>query len=141
MPTYAELLESYKISLGYYTDLLKENEFLNKTYKVNTDDIITNNRKTFYENQYIESCDEWFRFFTFVYYFFVVIFVWLTFVVEIDKSIFKSGLQCCFLGIFPYLTVYFSQIIVGIILYLFNLSYFNPYLNIKSNDTLPEFLS
>jgi hypothetical protein len=136
-----ETLESYKVSLGYYNQLKRENEYLSTTLSTNENSLLTNNRKSFYENQITSSYSSWQQLFFFVYSFFLVIYIWLRFFVDIDKSFVYSVLKCLVLCIFPFLTHFLSELLLSGFLYVAKQPYMNPYFNIESiNPYLKEYI-
>lgn len=63
-------LEQINRSLRIYTSQNEGGQTINAIYK---NDIVTNNRKSFYENQSYETLKDWFKLFLFVYIFVALI--------------------------------------------------------------------
>jgi hypothetical protein len=63
----AMISKNYENLLKYKEDLLKNNKKLQILTKTTKADIITNDRKTFYENQGIESLDYYYTFIKYIY--------------------------------------------------------------------------
>lgn len=126
-------LETYFVSLGYYSQLKKENEILTEDMSNNNTDLFTNNRKTYYENQYIESLNQWYTTLFSVYMFLLIIYVLISFFV-ITSNMSFTVIKCLLLFLYPFITSYLSQIILN----LNNNTTSNPYLSMvpsASNTT------
>ena len=71
--TYNSIVVNFKNVEDLYVKYKKENDVLNKKFKNNSSDILTNERKTYYENQGIDTLN-------FVYYY-ILILTYIIFVV------------------------------------------------------------
>jgi hypothetical protein len=135
--TNINVLEPYFVSLGYYSQLQKENDFLTKDMNDNNTDLFTNNRKTFYEGQYIDTLHQWSTIWFCVYMCFLVVYVLLSFFM-ISNNLSLIVIKCVLLFLYPFTTSYLSQFVLTVLYSLNTKTFLNPYLNIipsSSNTT------
>jgi hypothetical protein len=133
-------LESYFVSLGYYSQLQNENLFLTQDTSNNSTDLFTNNRKTYYENQYIESLSQWYKIWFAVYMCLLLIYVALSFF-AITNDVRMVILKCVFLFVYPFITSYLSQLVLSILFILKTETLLNPYLNMVPSASKSSNLS
>lgn len=89
---YAYVLELYE----YY---LKDNKKLETKYKNKTADTLTNDRKTYYENQGIESLNYYYKFLLFIYFgvsFFILVALFKYRFIEVKKI--YNSIMCNFIS-------------------------------------------
>jgi|LauGreSuBDMM15SN_2_FD.fasta_scaffold01318_5 hypothetical protein len=130
------ILDSYVVSIEYYMKLRRENALLTAGVSESQTDIYTNNRKSYYEKQYIENTNQMYKIYVFVYMVLYVIYLYLLFVVVNDSSFSKLIVYCLILLFFPFFSNFLSEIIVTLLLYIANQKFMNPYLNIKPENSI-----
>ena len=103
------LLESYSgvyINLNNIFDLLKnymeENKSLMKKVKNTTSDIVTNDRKTYYEDQSIDHLKKYYKWMKYLYYFILIIYLICIFLVPPQVSRKKEIIIFIILFIYPF---------------------------------------
>ena len=134
-----DFMEAYSASLGYNLKLQRENAFLKNAIDTRNTDLYTNNRKTYYENQYILESSNAYKMWVFVYLFFYFIYLYLLFFVEQSTSFTLIYVYTMFLFWYPFLAYFISEWIVTLYLYVMTHPFVNPYLNITPADNLkPE---
>jgi hypothetical protein len=103
--TYSGLLLNFSHVVELYTNLLKENVLLELEVKNKTSDVLTNDRKTYYEDQSIESLH---------FYYIVLMIIYIIFLLGFAVSIFmfpstssKSSLVAIlvFFVIYPFICI------------------------------------
>ena len=72
--TYSGLLLNFAHIVELYTKLVKENAFLTLQLKNKTSDVLTNDRKTYYEDQSIDNLGFYHKIILFFYVIFVIVF-------------------------------------------------------------------
>jgi hypothetical protein len=72
--TYSGLLLNFSHIVELYTKLVKENKFLTLEVKNKTSDVLTNDRKTYYEDQSIDNLGFYHKLLMFFYIIFVIVF-------------------------------------------------------------------
>jgi len=78
--------------------------YLEKEIKEAYGDILTNDRKTYYETEALEGLKNWYTLLWYCYYLVVSVFILLTFFSPNDMSIIKKILFTIFIIVYPYLT-------------------------------------
>ena len=116
--TSLNLLESYTVSVEYYNRLRRENEFLTNAINTSKTDLFTNNRKSYYENQYIADTMKSFKFWVFVYLTLYVIYVYLLFTNNMNESFFPLLAECIILLLYPFNCYFLSEMIVSLLIYI-----------------------
>jgi hypothetical protein len=94
---YAYVLELYE----YY---LKDNKKLETKYKSKTADTLTNDRKTYYENQGIESLDFYYKLVLFIYFVVSIFLFWLLYL-NVGLSRFKKIIIVLSVFLYPIIAV------------------------------------
>lgn len=85
-------------------------EYLNKIQKIEEKikqshgDILTNDRKTYYENEALDSLHNWYAFLWYIYYLVVIIFILMAFLVPNQFNTIKKIIIILFILYFPYMT-------------------------------------
>jgi cation transport ATPase len=101
---YNKQLETDKNNIySYYNILIKKGENMDRKIATHESDTITNNRKTFYENQKYDKLNTWNLFFKFIYIVFLIIF--LIFIFTLDSNRGKGhliGILILFIG-YPFI--------------------------------------
>lgn len=112
--TYNSLLTNYKNVLDLYTKYKEENIILEKTLKNDSSDILTNERKTFYEDQGIDNLN---------YYYYVMVIIYIITIIVFGISIFvfpsdmNLAVKCGILVglvIIPFISSYILALIISI---------------------------
>lgn len=120
--TYNGLVANYKNVIELYLKYKKENLELSKEFKNSSSDVLTNERKTYYENQGIDSL-------SFVYYY-VLFIIYVIFVIGyLITAIFYQSqinwkyrvLYFILLFILPFISTWILEYIIYIIYYIYNL--------------------
>jgi hypothetical protein len=120
--TYNSLIANYKNVVELYLKYKNDNLELTKELKNSSSDILTNERKTYYENQGIDSL-------SFVYYY-VLFIIYIIFVIGyLITSIFYQSqinwkyrvLYFIILFILPFISTWILEYIIFIIYYIYNL--------------------
>jgi len=86
-----------------YEEYLKKNADLEKTIKNSHGDVLTNDRKTYYETEAIDSAKLWHKFLTACYYILVVTFVISIFVSNSEMSRVKQLVILIALVLYPFI--------------------------------------
>ena len=94
-------------------DQLKKNEELRLKLRNNQGDILTNNRKTYYQEEAIERLKLWHKFWWYIYYALVIVFSLCWFLVPTDISKFKRFLISVLLVFYPFYIDFILRTIYG----------------------------
>jgi hypothetical protein len=114
--SYNGLLINFQNIIDYYILYSDKNiEFENKS-KIKTSDVITNERKTYYENQDTERIKYINTIFFYFYYLLVILYFIFIFIYPSDYSYLKMGLILFFLIIYPFIA---SKIFL-LFIYIYN---------------------
>ena len=98
--TYSGLLLNFAHIVELYTKLVKENAFLTLEVKNKTSDVLTNYRKTYYEDQSIDNL---------VFYHKIILFIYIIFVIVFAVSIFvfpSTSTRGTLLGTLAFFIIY-----------------------------------
>lgn len=121
------------INSNYTKDLLNEYDKKNKELKLELrdrrGDILTNDRKTYYENDALDSLKLWYRFWWYVYYMLVLVFLLSIFLVKSQMTNGKKLLFTVLLIFYPY----YIEFVVNWIYELFIYIYKNMPKNVYNN--------
>jgi hypothetical protein len=109
-----------KNSIELYNSYKNDNEELIKEIKNNKGDILTNDRKTYYESQEYENLQKWYNLLWWLYYILIFIFLLAILLVESEMSMIKKGIIFVLLILYPYIV---SYIVTGL---------YKLYLGVKS---------
>lgn len=107
------------LNVSNVSDLYKkyksENDFLENKLKNQSADIITNDRKTYYEEEGIGKLHNYYYFLLLIYIFILVVFLLSSIFVTTSVSIFIRILVFCFLLIYPFLLMIIFNFIKNMI--------------------------
>jgi hypothetical protein len=110
--SYDGLLINLNNVFNYYQGHLKENIELVNRIKTTTSDIITNDRKTYYEDQGIESLKSYYVVLLIIYGIIVVSYVICCFTIQTDLSIKVKIVVFVLLIIYPFISSWLLQQII-----------------------------
>jgi hypothetical protein len=135
--TSAETMNKYYstavINSNYTKDLLIEYDKKNKELKLQLrdrrGDILTNDRKTYYENDALDRLKLWHRFWWYIYYLLVLVFLISIFLVKSQMTILKKIVITALLIFYPY----YIEFIVNCIYEFFSNIYKNLPKNVYNN--------
>jgi hypothetical protein len=121
------------INSNYTKDLLNEYEEKNKEFKLKLrdrrGDILTNDRKTYYENDALASLKLWYRFWWYVYYMLVLVFLLSIILVKSQMTNGKKVILSVLFIFYPY----YIEFIVNWIYEFFSNIYNNLPKNVYNN--------
>jgi hypothetical protein len=120
--SYSGLLLNFKNVLDLFKKYKIENIELLKELKEETNDILTNERKTYYQNQHIDTLKIYYYYILFIMYIICVVCFVVFFFIYKDKHKFKWFIYL-FIFIFLIILPFISYWIILFILYLFSLLY------------------
>lgn len=113
--------DSLTTNHNYMNDLLvnylQENENMAKSLKKIRGDIITNDRKTYYEQQYIDGLEKWYWWYRVIYIIFIIIFIGLVFFKNKNSWMIKI-LMILFFIFYPIFITPFIIYIINCIYYI-----------------------
>jgi hypothetical protein len=118
--SYNELYKNFKNILDLYFILLKENKYLNKQIKNEGSDILTNTRKTIYEEEGINNLLYFFYFLIFVYGVIVIVFFASIFIFPSEINMVKKIIIFTILIILPFFSPSLFSVIISLINKLIN---------------------
>ena len=104
---YNNLLENAKNTKELYLTYLEENDALEKELKDLTGDTITNDRKTYYQNQGITTLDDWYNLMKWVFYFIMILIAFYLFLTRNNLSLLVKLIILLSLFFYPFLVSYF----------------------------------
>jgi hypothetical protein len=129
--TYSNLLINFKNVVDLYLQYKKENIYLANELKEMTNDVVTNDRKTYYENQGIEFLQSiYFYSFIFIYGAFVVIYLLIALLYPSHLSFKYRGTIFIGLLCLPFISSYIISFIINIVSIIYNVLPKNSYLSI-----------
>ena len=112
-----------------YKNILRENRVLEKELKENSNTVLTNDRKSFYENEGITGLSNWNNTYRWIYFFaFISLVISMFFITSI--GFFKKILIILLFVIYPFVTQNVVLWFVGIVKYIYSLFPRNVYLTI-----------
>jgi hypothetical protein len=121
------------INSNYTKDLLNDYNEKNKELKLQLrdrrGDILTNDRKTYYENDALDSLKQWHRFWWYIYYLLVLVFLISIFLVNSQMTIGKKVIMSVLLIFYPY----YIEFIVNKVYDFFSNIYKNLPKNVYNN--------
>lgn len=120
LDTYNGIFINFRNIVDLYDQYKKENIFLSKQLKEQTNDILTNERKTYYEDQEINSLNNYYYYFLLILYIIVVI-CYAIFSL-IYPSEFNFKFRIFLLGLFfvlPFISTWILGKFIGLIYWLF----------------------
>ena len=101
--TYKGLLVNFKNLIDYYLSYLNHNINFENNSKIKTSDVLTNHRKTYYENQNIDRIKFINTLLFYFYYLFVILFVIFYFMYPSELSYIKLIIILFFMIIYPFI--------------------------------------
>jgi hypothetical protein len=129
LPAYTTRLKEYY----YLFDLNKKYDDENEDYNTNTKkeytDLLKNERKTFYQDQGIDSLDNYYYWLRAVYILTVVVLMISFFIFPSDWSAMKRLLAFVFLILLPFCSTYIMTVIIRLLYAAYNLLPKNTYLD------------
>jgi len=90
-------------TIELYEEYLKKNADLEKSIKELHGDVLTNDRKTYYENDAIDNVKLWYKFFKICYYILVATYVISIFVSTSEMSRVKQVVIALILAVYPFI--------------------------------------
>jgi len=102
--TYDGLLINFRNVVDLYTNYIKENAELKKELNETTKDIVTNDRKTYYQDQGISNLNSYYTYILVLYIITVVVYLVSIFVFPTSLSTFKKIIILLFLIIYPFIS-------------------------------------
>lgn len=112
--TYNGILINYSNLVDLYQQYVRDNATLEKQYKDNANDVLTNERKTFYENQQIGRLNMFYKILWVVY----IVVVLAFFAVSMFRSSNTSLTTRMGMGVFFVILPFFSTWLLGMVVYL-----------------------
>lgn len=103
---YSNLLENAKNTKELYLSYLQENGSLEKQLKDLTGDTLTNDRKTYYQDQGISTLDDWYNLMKWVFYFIIVVIGVYLFLTRNNFSIIIKIVILLALSLYPLIVSY-----------------------------------
>jgi hypothetical protein len=126
--TYSGLLNNYKNVYELYLKYVDEKKILQKDYKTNTSDVVTNDRKTYYENQEVDFLDYIYKYFLRIIYLIVVVVFFISVFIYPSPFTWKSKFGILiFLIILPFISTWLLSHIIQIIYKIYDLLPKNVY--------------
>jgi hypothetical protein len=122
------------INSKYTKELLKEYSDKNQDVKLKLrnshGDILTNDRKTFYETDALESLQLWYKFWWYIYYLLVIVFILAIIVSPSQLSFIKKSIILILLFFYPYYINYISNIVYNFYMSIYSIIPKNVYNNL-----------
>ena len=109
---YSSVLESSKNTADFYTILTNKNKHIQGSIKGQHGDVLTNDRKTYYETEALDNLKLWYTFFFILYCIAGAIFIIMIFTRSTDSNI-KKGVFILIAIIYPFTIDYISRKIYG----------------------------
>jgi hypothetical protein len=123
--------ESLSKSLGvmdmHNTNLTNSTAYGDDEIELTEDDIIMNDRKTYYENQNYNTLTDWYMFFSWIYWLLGIIFIISIFIVKNDLTIKTKILYTVNIVLYFLLMKYIIIYLLKLLVYLYNLLQKNVY--------------
>lgn len=129
LETYDGILINFRNVLDLYTQYVKENVYLNKKLKTETNDVLTNERKTFYEDQNIDSLNGYYYYVLLVIYI-ITVFCYVIFSLfyPSQSSFMTRGLLFILFIALPFISTFVLGKIIQFIYWVIGLLPKNVYL-------------
>ena len=116
--------------LDLYTNYVKENKELEKELKETTSDVVTNDRKTYYQDQGITTLDSIYKFLMVIYSITVTVYLLSSFLYPSTMSITMRVIIYLFLLIYPLIATNLLRWVISMIMKLINMLPKNVHTNI-----------
>ena len=117
-------------TMDYLNDYIEENTKLKDTLKTRKGDILTNDRKTFYETDALNTLKLWYKLWWYIYYILVLVFVIAIFLSPSQLSILKKIIIGVLLIFYPYYINYIVQFTKDLVMKIYNNLPHNVYNNL-----------
>jgi len=129
--TYSNLLINFKNVVDLYLQYKQENIYLANELKEMTSDVVTNDRKTYYENQAIDFLKSIY-FYSFVFIYSLSVIIYLLMAVIYPSHLHFKYRIAIFIGllILPFISGYIISVIINIFTVIYNFLPKNAYFNI-----------
>jgi hypothetical protein len=114
---YDGLLINFNNVVDLYKKYKKENNDLEKKLKIKSSDTLTNDRKTYYEDQGVNRLKMYYYFLLFVYLFIVFVFLLSVFLVKTDVKLSIRLLILFLLIIYPFVCYWFFNFLQKVFLH------------------------
>jgi hypothetical protein len=126
--TYSGLLNNYNNVYDLYLKYIDEKNHLQKDYTTNTADVVTNDRKTYYENQEVDFLDYIYKYFLRIIYGIVVFVYFISVFIYPSPFTWKTKFGILiFLIILPFISTWLLSYIIKIIYQVYDLLPKNVY--------------
>ena len=126
LDTYNAILINFRNVIDLYTKYKKENEILYKQFKENTNDILTNERKTYYEDQKIDSLNAYYYYILWIIYI-VVLLCLIGFSLIYPSNLKTKIITIVLFIILPFIATWILGMLIYIAYWLFGLIPKNVY--------------
>lgn len=97
-----------------YDVYLEKNKLILKTIKEHHGDVLTNDRKTYYETEALESLKNWYSFFWFFYYFIIIIIFTIALITKTNYHFLTRFVFCMTAIVLPYIIDPILRLIYGV---------------------------
>jgi hypothetical protein len=128
--TYNGLSVNYNNVYDLYGKYKKENDDIENKFKSTVSDTITNDRKTYYEDQVLDRLQNYYYFFMFIYIFIVIVFLVALFLVDSEFKLRTRIVIFILLILYPFICYFIYQIGEKIINYVNSFLPKNVYKNL-----------
>ena len=116
---YNGLLRNYNHVLELYNNYVEKNATLEKDIKQTNTDIVTNDRKTYYEVQNTTNMQGWYHFFMWIYIILLFVFIIAMFAVpSTSYSIYAKVVILAFFFLYPFLI---DRVVMGVLAFFHSL--------------------
>jgi len=122
---YNTALINSSYTLQLYEDLKEKNAILEKDLRNRQGDILTNDRKTYYETDALDKLNLWYQFWWYIYYILVLVILISMLFVKSQYSFLIKSIIFILLVFYPYYIKYIMQ--------MFNSIYTNVYNSVPKN--------
>ena len=116
---YQGLFRNYQHILELYKQYLEKNTTLEKDIKQTNTDIVTNDRKTYYEVQNTTSMQGWYHVFMWIYIILLFVFIFAMFAVpNTSYSIYAKMIILALFFIYPFIV---DRVVIGVLAFFHSL--------------------
>ena len=130
---YEGLLINFDNIFDLYNKYKSENSELQKNLKNKTSDTLTNDRKTYYQDEGLNRLKLYYYFFLFVYIFIVVVFILSVFLVKTEVKVTSRIIILILLILYPFICYWFILLLNKLFEYIKSFFHMNHTNNIKSS--------
>lgn len=128
--TYDGLLINFTNVVDLYTNYVKENRKLEREVRETLSDVLTNDRKTYYQDQGISNLNGYYTFLLVIYVITVIVYLVSVFVFPSTMSITIKGVIFLFLLIYPFIASILLKWLISIYTIIVNILPKNVHRNI-----------